>query len=191
MRESCLKKCSQRGEFGVSNCTFAHVLRIGEISRQQKAVLYYTPMETRFLRDVDLLADILPQLPINGGLIANYARLVLPCGVLDTALRTQLPVSGPEGSLRHLRHPGSRVIGHGNTRLGPTHARAPPIRLTGAHGLRAPLSRTSGFEHADVQLRITATIVKSYIAMLILYECCQPPPAGYRSHLVIPLPLPL
>lgn len=159
----------------------------GDIATTKSDTILHTNGAFTSSRYPIVLADIVPQASTNGGLIADYVRLVLPCGVLDTALGTQLPVSGPEGSLRHLRHPGSRVIGHGNIRLGPTHARAPPSRLTGAHGLRAPLSRISGFEHVDVRVCPTTTIVKSYIAMLCLCECCQPPPAGFRSHQVIPL----
>lgn len=163
----------------------------GDIATTKSDTILHTNGAFTSSRYPIVLADIVPQASTNGGLIADYVRLVFPCGVLDTALGTQLPVSGPEGSLRHLRHPGSRVIGHGNIRLGPTHARAPPSRLTGAHGLRAPLSRISGFEHVDVRVCPTTTIVKSYIAMLCLCECCQPPPAGFRSHQVIPLLLPL
>jgi hypothetical protein len=103
MRESCLDRCSQRGEVGVSNRTFTHVLRIRETSRQYTDdTVLYTNGDIIPPRYWIALTDILPQLPTNGDLIVNYVRLVLPCGVLDAAFGRSFPclvLKGPSGIL--------------------------------------------------------------------------------------------
>lgn len=138
MREVCLKRRSQRGALGVSNrpcATRRCVNRNGEISATID-MRYYTPIHTLFLRDIEKYwrASCRSPQPIETAKQISTVGIALR-GLSRRAPQLRFLCLVQADSLRHLRQPSARVIGHGNTRLGPTHARAPPIRLTGAHGL--------------------------------------------------------